>query len=170
MPALAPPPRTTARQRRPGRPALAGFTLLEMVVVMAVAALLLGLAAPAMDSLVARQRLRSASYDLVSDLTLARSESLKRASQVRLAPIAEGDWRSGWRLTDSSGALLAQRNPLGGAVQVSPAPAEVTFNARGMVNASDPVRFGMSDSHGTLRCIALDPSGRPRSTSVACTP
>lgn len=164
MPQAAPPRLTVPS------PGQAGFTLLELIVVMALSALLLGLAAPAMDGLVARQRLRSASYDLVTDLTLARSESLKRAALVRLEPITAGDWQSGWRLTDASGGLLAQRNPLGGAVQVTEAPAEVVFDSRGMVDAADPVRFALNDGHDSRRCILLDPSGRPRSVPAACPP
>jgi prepilin-type N-terminal cleavage/methylation domain-containing protein len=105
------------RRRKPapatglGRTRQAGFTLLELMVVVGLSALVLGLAAPALDGLLARQRLRTASYDLVTDLTLARSESLKRAADVLLQPTTGGDWRSGWRLTTGAGELLAQRNP-----------------------------------------------------------
>lgn len=159
--------------RAAGRPASAGqagFTLLELMVVVALSALILGLAAPAMDGLVARQRMRSASFNLVSDLTLARSESLKRGAGVQLQPASAPDWRNGWRLVASNGDLVAQRNPLGGSVQVLTAPTSVNFDARGMVDATTPVRFGLGDSHGNQRCILLDPSGRPRSTATACNP
>lgn len=161
--ALAPP--------RPGAAsAQAGLTILELMVVVSVTALILGLAAPALDSLLARQRLRTASYDLVTDLTLARSESLKRAADVQLLPATGSDWRTGWRLTTGNGELLAQRSPLGGSVQVLTAPASVRFDARGYVDASAPVKFGLADGRGQLRCILLDPSGRPRSQSAACSP
>lgn len=151
-------------------PGQAGLTLLELMVVISLSALVLGLAAPALDGLVARQRLRAASYDLVTDLTLARSESLKRAAEVQLLPASGGDWRSGWRLTTGGGELLAQRNPLGGSVRVLSAPASVRFDARGYVDAGAPVKFGLDDGRGHLRCILLDPAGRPRSQASACSP
>lgn len=138
--------------------------------VVGLSALVLGLVAPALDGLLASQRLRTASYDLVTDLTLARSESLKRAADVLMQPTTTGDWRGGWRLTTETGELLAQRNPLGGSVQVLTAPAGVRFDARGYADASTPVKFGFSDGHGHLRCILLDPAGRPRSQATACNP
>ena len=106
----------------------------------------------------------------MTDLTLARSESLERAADVLLQPTTGGDWRSGWRLTTGAGELLAQRNPLGGSVQVLSAPEGVRFDARGYVDASTPVKFGLGDGHGQLRCILLDPAGRPRSQAAACSP
>ncbi len=155
---------------RPGAPpGQAGVTLLELMVVLSLTALILGLAAPALDRLVARQRLRTVSYDLVTDLTLARSESLKRAADVQLLPVTGTDWRTGWRLTTTDGEVLAQRNPLG-SVHVTTAPASVRFDARGYVDASTPVKFGLADGRGQLRCILLDPSGRPRSQTTACSP
>ena len=175
MPAPAKlPPRLRAQPwPRPGTPSRRkqqGFTLIELMVVISLSALILGLAAPAMDQFVARQRLLSASYDLMSDLTLARSESLKRVGGVQLQPASGSDWRSGWRLTTTAGDVLAQRNALGGSLQVLTAPASVSFDARGMVNASSTVKFGLSDGRGSQRCILLDPSGRPKSLSTACSP
>ncbi len=148
-----------------------GFTLLELLVVMAVSALLLGLAAPALDGLLARQRLRATSYDLVTDLTLARSESLKRASPVTLEPAAgDASWQGGWTLATGAGQVIGKRPALGGAVRIEGAPARVSFNERGQVDATDTVRFNLSDGRGGQRCILLDPVGRPRSLAAACTP
>ncbi len=157
----------THLRQRPGR----GFTLLELLVVMALSALLLGLAVPALDGLMARQRLRSMSYDLVTDLTLARSESLKRASAVTLTPAAgNASWQGGWTVATSSGQVIGQRPPPGGAVQIDGAPASVSFNERGQVNATDTVKFNLSDGRGGQRCILLDPVGRARALASACTP
>ncbi len=166
------PSRIAAGARRDATPRRGhGFTLLELMVVMALSALVLGLAVPALDGFVARQRLRAASYDLVTDLTLARSESLKRASAVTLAPTGtEADWRGGWTLATATGQVIGQRPAPGGAVRIVNAPARVSFNERGQVDATDTVKFGLSDGRGGERCILLDPAGRPRSLSTACTP
>lgn len=147
---------------------LLGFTLIELVVVMAVLGLLASLSAPAMQRLVTAQRLRAAGYDLVADLTLARSEALKRGAQVRLSPSASG-WLGGWTVqTVSDANVLSQRNALGSGIALSTAPVSVTFDINGRVEASDVVRFGFADSYGRARCILLDPSGRPRSNTTAC--
>lgn len=152
--------------RRPG-----GYTILELMVALALGALALGLAAPALDSLIARQRLRAASFDLLTDLTLARSESLKRASTVDLRPVDnQSDWRAGWTLSTVDGQVLTQRPALGGALRIVNAPPRVQFNDQGRVDADTQVRFALIDGHGGERCITLDPSGRPRSVAAGCSP
>ncbi len=146
-----------------------GFTLLELMVVISLSALVLGLAAPALDRLVAAQRLRTTSFNLVADLTLARSESLKRAAPVQLVPASSG-WPDGWSVrVVPDGPELGRRQPLG-PVRVTQAPASIVFNDRGFLDADDPVRIGLADGHGGGRCIVLDPSGRPRALPAACTP
>lgn len=150
---------------------LSGFTLIESLVTLAVLAVLLALAAPSMQRLAANQRLRSASQDLVTDLTLARSESLKRGQPVRLSPLASG-WESGWSVTADAGATVLGRRPAPGAsLQVLMAPGAVDFDGRGFVDGlAGTVRFGLSDGHGEHRCIALDPTGRARASRQPCSP
>lgn len=147
----------------------AGFTLIELVVAIAIMGILMTLAAPAMQRVVAKQRLRSASFNLVGDLTLARSEALKRRSSVVLEPLATGNWTAGWRLRNATdNAILAQRPALGTSVAVSPAPASVTFDSAAQVVGGLAVQFGMNDGNGNQRCIQLDPTGRPKTLSTAC--
>jgi type IV fimbrial biogenesis protein FimT len=145
----------------------AGFTLLELLTVMVVAGVLLAVAVPSMRKMVLAGRMRAASTDLISDLVLARSEALKRAAQVQVQPSTSG-WSGGWTVQTASGAQqLAQRNQLG--VAVTTAPDSITFDIDGRVVASAPVHIGLSDGT-SQRCISLDPSGRPKSASVDCTP
>ncbi len=67
-------------------PGSAGFTLLELMVVVAVAAVLAAIAAPSFSTFIDNQRLRNASFDIVSDLSLARSEALTRQTTVVITP------------------------------------------------------------------------------------
>lgn len=59
------------------RPRHAGFTLMEVAVVMAVAAILLAVAVPNYNRMRERQRMRLAAETLIQDLQLARSQSSK---------------------------------------------------------------------------------------------
>ena len=146
----------------------AGFTLLELLVVVTVLALLLAVATAPMKRLVLAGRMRSASSDLVADLLLARSEALKRSAQVLVQPSDSG-WTGGWTVQTAAGAQqLARRNTLGG-VAVTTAPTGITFDVDGRVLAVGTVRIGLSDG-SNRRCISLDPSGRPKSAAVDCTP
>ena len=52
-----------------------GFTMIELIVVVSIIAILGSIAAPSFIATLATQRLRNASFDLVSDLLLARGEA-----------------------------------------------------------------------------------------------
>ena len=148
-----------------------GFTLVELVVTVALLGMILGIAAPSMRSFVVGQRIRALSYDLTSDLLLARSEALKRNAAVVVARDTE-QWHAGW--TMAAGTLqLSKRNAVGGNVAFDGAPASITFDANGRVSSpAAQVRITLSSTSAdanSQRCVELDLSGRARSLVGACT-
>lgn len=74
-----------------------GFTLIEMIVVVTIVAVLMALAAPALSNFVLNGRVRQASSDIWSSLSLARSEALRRNTNVSVVP-GGTDWRNGWQV------------------------------------------------------------------------
>jgi type IV fimbrial biogenesis protein FimT len=83
----------------------AGHTLLEMLSVLAVAALLQGMTAPSLQALLQRQRLTTTVNDFFAAVTLTRSEALRRGTPVVLLATGAG-WDSGWMvLVDRNGNL-----------------------------------------------------------------
>lgn len=80
-----------------------GFSLIEMMVVLAVLAISLLLAAPAFTDLIRDNRLVSSTYGLRATLNLARSEALARRAPVVVCGTTDGsacskttDWSSGY--------------------------------------------------------------------------
>jgi type IV fimbrial biogenesis protein FimT len=76
-------------------------TLIEVMIVLGIAAVILALAVPNFREFVARNRLDSAAQDLMTSLQFARSEATRRGEQVtlRLAGAADSkDWGSGWTM------------------------------------------------------------------------
>lgn len=67
-----------------------GFSLIETMIVMAIAATLVVVAAPPMTRLADSIRLTAASNDFLSHLYLARSEAIKRNGRVVLCKSADG--------------------------------------------------------------------------------
>jgi type IV fimbrial biogenesis protein FimT len=61
---------------------LIGFTLIELMVVVALVAILLSLAAPSFTSTLARKRLEGVASELATDLHYARSEAMQRNASV----------------------------------------------------------------------------------------
>ncbi len=80
---------TLTRKRRlaglgRARHSFAGFTLIEMMVVIGLVGVLIALAAPSMRGILEVRRLRAINSQLVTDLQFARSEAISRRSTVRL--------------------------------------------------------------------------------------
>lgn len=80
-----------------------GATLLELLVVLAIAAILLTIGIPSFASLAHSSRLSTATNELLASLHLARSEAIKRRGRAVLCPSATGtscadggDWHQGW--------------------------------------------------------------------------
>lgn len=152
------------------RPASQGFTLVELVTTVAVLAILVAIAAPSFREILESQRMRAAAFDLMADLTLARNEALKRGAipaPVTLSPASTG-WEEGWNMTVGA-ETLSQRNKIGVGVKVT-GPASIAFDRNGRVSSDTKVtRFSLSGTNGNRkRCISIDPSGRPKSSSTEC--
>lgn len=75
----------------------AGFTLLELMVTIAIAGILAGLAIPSFTSIIASNQLTTSANELVTALNLARSEAIKRGIQVTIRNKGVSThWESGW--------------------------------------------------------------------------
>lgn len=75
-----------------------GFTLVELLFVLALACVLVGVALPGFQALVAHQQFRAAVNDMFAAIDLTRSLALGRGSPVSLAPLDAGGtaWEKGW--------------------------------------------------------------------------
>jgi type IV fimbrial biogenesis protein FimT len=76
----------------------AGATLIELMMALAVTAILFSAAVPSYQQLIARGRLRSAVNELFSAIDLTRSQAIGRGGRVALAPLdpAGAQWKLGW--------------------------------------------------------------------------
>ncbi|RJG04611.1 GspH/FimT family pseudopilin [Noviherbaspirillum sedimenti] len=80
-----------------------GFTLIELMITLSIAAILMALAAPNFGIFVLNSRMTAQSNDLLSAFQLARSEAIKRGVRVSLCKsanntscAASGTWAQGW--------------------------------------------------------------------------
>lgn len=156
----------------------AGFTMVEMMIVVLIIAILSAFAVPAMRSMIRIQQVKTASFDIFASLTLARSEAIKRNVPVTMTP-AGGDWGLGWTVTDSNGNVLRTQDAYDTVTArgtrprtiVIAGPANVVYNSAGRLTAgavpapfvltSNAIEVAIKDQQE--RCVFLDLSGRPRS-------
>ncbi len=146
-----------------------GFTLVELMVTIAVFAIIVSLAVPSMQQMISSQRVRAVASDIASDLVIARNEAVKRGDNVQLAPVASG-WAGGWTLkVASTSELLSSRNAAGSGIMFASSPVTVTYDKYGRLSgAVSVVRFSINNSGASQRCVSIDPSGRPKSSASAC--
>ena len=87
-----------------------GFTLIELVVTISVAAILMALAVPSFRSTIQNNRVTGQANEFVTSLTLARSEAIKRGRNATVCISSDGtsctgsNWAGGWLVwVDSNG-------------------------------------------------------------------
>lgn len=135
-----------------------GFTLVELMITLAVMAILLALATPSFEGLIASSRLASATNELNATLRQARSEAMRRGQRVTVCASANGnqctnnDWTSGWIMfvdrTRGAAAVDAGETIL----QVFPALTGGVV-AQGQANVA---RFVSFSSDGQSRTMGAD--------------
>jgi type IV fimbrial biogenesis protein FimT len=144
-----------------------GFTLIELMLTVAVGAVLLAVAAPSMKTFIENQRVKTASYDLNYTLNFARSEAVKRNGQVLVTPSANG-WKDGWTVT--SGTATLQTQVAYPSITITGPSGALTYNSNGRLSAqatSFQISAGNSSAISS-RCITFSLNGLPSSKVGAC--
>lgn len=162
----------------------AGFTLLEMLVVVAIAAIIAVSAIPSFTQLVRNSRISTQANEFVTAVTFARSEAIKRGLPVVICRSADqttcggtGSWERGWIVyvdadsdnTLDAGELILQRQTAytgGNVMAATPAALtnRLTFNSDGIIPGGAG-RFTLTDNRNSAqgtRVMCLVVSGRLR--------
>jgi len=166
----APPPRRTH-----------GFSLIELMVVIAIAAIISGLAAPSFTRMLNANRIQTSASALQSDMSYARTEAVRRGAWVSICPSSNqtscdttNTWQNGWivfydaignGVFDSSADSIVKvraKLPGGNTIVAAPAPAQnaIIFNREGFTTnlGTSQVAFQLhtstNDAQAT-RCVLV---------------
>ena len=154
---------SAALQRR----STAGFSLIELLTVLVVAAILASIAAPSLTGMIASQRTKSVATNLHLALTIARSEATKRNANVTMAANA-GGWANGWVIfpTDTPANILqnyaATKNvAISATTTGGAATTTVVYQSSGRVKETATFVVTVAGQSSASRCTSVGLSGRP---------
>lgn len=165
-----------SRLQRPQRSDSRGFTLMELLIAMAMVAILIGVALPSFRESMVRTTVTQTGNDLVADLNLARAESVKRG--LSTAVVAKlGNWSSGWEVRvdidgndnymDGGDQVLRDHDAIDplyrllGSRRAGAATTQVAYNATGAVNggAYDFVVCRPANTNAQNRAVLVEANG-----------
>lgn len=161
-----------------------GFTLIELMVTLSVAAILSTIAIPSYQTFVINGRMVSQANDLITALNMARSEAVKRGANVTICASSDSatctvGWQAGWIVSDAAGTPLRVQQALGGSSVLTggaDVASTITFNSNGRTTI--PAAATVASTTFTLcppspapvqgRAIQVERTGRTRVAAVAC--
>lgn len=167
-----------------------GFTLIELMLGIALAAVIVSMAAPSFSTAMKNNKIVAEANELIADIHFARSEAVKRSTRVVLCRSAApsnatpscggsaNNWGSGWLVFADGDAdnsynaandtLIRIGNPSDGAVTVksnNTANQQLVYNPDGTINTGgNTAVFAVCDERGEDqgRQVQITPTGRPR--------
>lgn len=165
---------------------MAGFTMTELMIVLAIVSIIAAMAAPSFNRSIDDNRNLTATNTLVGSLNLARSEAVRRANTVTVCPSSNGtscgtSWADGWIVfADNAMSGTPQVNTVLQTMQATQnntftrtvgANNWVRFTSRG--GAEQAVTFEVKPTTCTTginyRRVRILASGRTQADRLSCT-
>lgn len=170
-----------------------GFTLIELMMAVAIGIILMTMAVPSFQNIVVNNRLATKTNELVADIAMARSEAVKQGrsayicrSTNQTSCVGSGsDWTSGWLVwvdTDANGSLSSSE-----IVRVHESVSGISMSAKMGTTDISSIQYTANGFRSTAttanivftmtatgctqnqaRTVTIIATGRPSVTTAAC--
>ena len=159
-----------------------GFTLIELVITLAVLAIVVTWAIPSFLTLIQQNRLTATTNQMLGVVSQARGEALRRSDRIWVSPLDGSSWSSGvaiWRDENNDGTraeseIIRLTQGPGSPVSISGSSttlAIVPFGFDGGGFAIDEQAYSLtfcSDSLSDGQILEINGGGQIRTQSVTC--
>lgn len=146
-----------------------GFTLVEMMVTVAILGILAMIALPSFDSFILTHMLHNYANDFAAAARLARSEALKRNTPVRLCMSADGvtctssgSWEQGWLVMTATNEVVRAWPATDSGYRVISAASLLTFQANGLGAGMSALVCRQSPAGDQERVVTVSTLGRTK--------
>jgi type IV fimbrial biogenesis protein FimT len=142
--------------RQPRRPH--GFTLIELMVTLVIAAILMMVAVPSFVSFQKNTELTSAANSLLAAINAARGEAMKRGMSVIVVPTGNGsDWKTGWVVVvDKNTPRTYTATEDNTVLTQAKVPSGISITVNGIASVSEP--YILFDASGFSKTKANGPA------------
>ena len=150
----------------------AGFTLLELMVTLSIAAILAAIAVPTLQTITINRHADGLANDLQIDLMYARNQALSFSKEVTIEPLSSG-WAAGWTIKQD-GDVIRQKgstsNPIAKTGEITSAASKISFDKHGRhAGSTTSITIKVAKCTGNrVRTITLNPIGQLQTTSSSC--
>lgn len=149
----------------------AGVTLVELMIAMAVLAIILVIAVPSFRESTANAAMRGTAMDLTSAINAARADAVSLRVPVTFSAIDPADWSLGWRLAYGGGQASNNRDfTVRQGMQIAETGGldSIEFRVNGSVDNEAVFTICDGRSGETGRIIRLNRLGRLTNGDFAC--
>jgi type IV fimbrial biogenesis protein FimT len=159
-----------------------GFTMVEILIAVAVVAILLTIGIPSFRYVTNSNRIAAEINGLLGDMQYARAEAVKDGQPVTVCVSSNGatcanvnTWQSGWIVSDVNGVVLRIQTPFSSTdtFVATNAVGAVTFNregyATGVANGTLIALHDKTNTSNWTRCLSINLVGMMASQTFGST-
>ncbi|WP_428242489.1 GspH/FimT family pseudopilin [Gynuella sp.] len=146
-----------------------GFTIIELMITIAVVAILATVAAPNMSDFLQRNQMNSYVFDVVGAIAATRSEAVTRGERVSFQSKTNNDWSDGWQIVLNSDASVIREGdgfPRGSYVMnltdsSGTAIYAFSIDSRGKRSGNGNFSLQLNDGAGHSKSLSIPVYGSP---------